>query len=465
MNAACIAIPTLSAMKTLRPLVKSLSADPAVGCVLILDNGHRAEAKQWLRVMQRKDPKVVVVDTRGWGLHRMWNYGWDYARDQGFGYYGAFNDDLVVPANVVRDLADALDRDPALWIVSPDWQRPLADGVAVTGRVNRVTGTQRHGGIAGWCWLARTNIPVRVDEQFEWWYGDCSLAEDIRLSGGALGIVEGLPLDHVQETTARKHPWTRDAIVRDGQRYEAKYGPGTAIPYRVSVLIPTMNRPDRLRRAVKCVLAQDYPSFEVIVQNGGERLRPTTDVPHDPLADDRVVLRQEPDKGICNALNLAAEAATGDVWHMACDDDEMAEGTLWSAASALRTGEQWTYGWMRSWSENQYGRRKRVMLLSARLWPWNLDEHKAANSINQPTAFWAREAYEKHGPFHEDFPMIWDYEWWMRLGVRYMPVQRDHCDADYVIWPGSTSVHAEAEMRLEVERLQALWKRVGYGER
>lgn len=460
----CIAIPTLSAIKTLKPLVRSLAADPAVDRILILDNGHRSDqARLWLRAQQRQNPKVTVVDAKGWALHRMWNYGLDFAREQGFAYYGAFNDDLVVPPGLVRALADALDRQPDVWIVSPEWQRPLADGVAVTGRIRRVTGTQRHGGIAGWCWLMRTDSPVRVDEEFEWWYGDCDLAEQIRLAGGALGIVEGLPLDHAQETTARKHSWTRAAIVRDGQRYETKYGPGSAIPYRVSVLIPTKNRPDRLRRAVAKVLAQDYPAFEVIVQNGGFAIELRG--PGDPLCDDRVILRETPDKGICNALNRAAELATGDVWHMACDDDEMAEGTLWSAASALRTGEQWTYGWMRQWSENAFGRRRRVALQTARLWPWNLNEHKRANSVNQPTAFFTRESYEKHGPFNEDFPMIWDYEWWMRLGMRYEPVQRDHCDADYIIWPGSTSVHAVEAMTDEVKRLQNLWARVGYGER
>lgn len=463
---ACIAIPTISAFKTLKPLVNGLADDPAVGRILILDNGHRStQARSWFRNVQRRSPKVEVVDTKGWGIHRMWNYGWQYAREQGFEFFGALNDDIVAPRDLVRDLVDALDRNRDLWIVSPDWHRRLDQGHDVTGRVRRVTGTQRHGGIAGWCWVLRADIPVPpIDENLQWWYGDCDLAEQIRLAGGALGVVEGLPLDHDQETTARKHPWTRQAIIEDGRYFESKYGSGSAIPYRVSVLIPTMNRPERLRRAVACVLRQDYPSFEVIVQNGGESLTPLTE-PHDPLRDDRVRVREARDTGICNALNRAAEVAIGDVWHMCCDDDEMQAGALWSAASALRTGEQWTYGWMRQFREMPSGRRRQVALHTARLWRWNLNEHKAANSINQPTAFWARESYEKHGPFNEDFPMIWDYEWWMRLGVRYTPVARDHCDADYVIWPGSTSVHAAEEMAHEVARLQELWARVGYGER
>lgn len=456
----CIAIPTLRALKTLRPLVRSLLRDPAVGMVLVLDNGHKTSpAKTWLRQIGQ-DPRVTVIDTRGWGIHRMWNWGREWATEHGFEFYGAFNDDLVVPDGLVCELACALTTDPRWWIVSPDWHRRLADGVDVTGTVRRVRGTQRHDGIAGWCWVMRTDVPVPpIDETFRWWYGDDSLAEEIHRAGGQLGIVEGLPLDHEQETTAKREPWTRTAIVEDGIYYEQKYGPGSAIPLRVSVLIPTKDRPDRLRRAVEHVLAQDYPAFEVIVQNGGGPV----DLPDDP----RLIVVNEPDKSIAHALNLAAKHATGDIFHVAMDDDWMCPNTLWSAQCALRTGEAWTYGWMRIYSESvlRPGRRHWISRTSACLWEWSLAEHKAANSVNQPTAFFTRAAYEKYGPFNEDFPLVWDYEWWMRLAVHHDPVPRDHCDSEYTVWPGSMSVFDHAAVVAEVVRLQALWAEKGYGER
>lgn len=459
---SCVAIPTLQAYRTLRRLVEALLRDPEVGAVVILDNGHRRpNARNWMRQAAR-DERVHVVDARGWGIHRMWNWGRHWALEHGHELYGAYNDDLEVPEAVTGLLAAALRADPSLWVVSPDWHRRLAEGLD-PGAVRYVSGTQRHGGIAGWCWLGRTELLPDVDEAFEWWYGDDDLARQVDLAGGRLGVLAGVPLDHDQETTARHHPWTRDAIVRDGRRYEAKYGPGSAIPTRVSVLMPTLGRPDRLRRALGLVLAQGYPDFEVVVQNGGDRLDPAA-VPE--LEDERVRLAEQPDGGIGPALNLAAERATGDVWHVAMDDDEMQPGALWSAASALRTGSsEWTYGWMRTFQETPSGRRQEVQRRCAGPWPWNLDEHKAANSINQPTAFFTRASYEKLGPFHEAFPMVWDYEWWMRLGTRWEPAARDHCDAHYVIWPGSTSVKARGAMALEVARLQALWAEKGYGER
>lgn len=464
---SCIAIPTRFAINPLRRLVPKLLDDPEVDRVLILDNGHPSNnARMWFKALNRDQPKIEVVNARGWSIHRMWNFGWEYAREHGYEFYGAFNDDIIAPHGLVGHLAAAMRDDTSLWIVSPEWTRRLNLGVDVTGDVRRVNGTQRHGGLAGWCWLLRTDIPVPpIDEQFEWWYGDDDLAEQIRLAGGGLGVVVGLPLEHKQETTARRFPWTREAIERDGVRYDAKYGVGSALPTppKISVLVPTMNRTDRLRVAVSRMLAQDYPSFEIIVQNGGEPFR--FDGDDDPLADDRVITRTAPDKGICNALNKAAELATGDIWHVACDDDEMLSGTFRSAQVAFNTGARWSYGWMRYYQEFSNGQRKQVYRHTERLWPWDLAAHQRGNAIAQPTVFFARDTYEMHGPFNEDFPMCWDYEWWMRLGVRYDPVPRDHCDAHYIIWPGSTSVHSVELMNLEVERMQQLWARVGYGER
>ena len=41
-------------------------------------------------------------------------------------------------------------------------------------------------------------------------------------------------------------------------------------PPMVSVIVPTYNRPDRLREALESILAQTFQDFEVIVVNDGE---------------------------------------------------------------------------------------------------------------------------------------------------------------------------------------------------
>ena len=89
----------------------------------------------------------------------------------------------------------------------------------------------------------------------------------------------------------------------------------------VSVVIPTRNRPELLRKALDSVLAQTYPDYEVVVVVDGP------DVPTEDL------LRAEPDprvhvhvstesKGGGAARNEAIRRATGD-WIAFLDDDDL----------------------------------------------------------------------------------------------------------------------------------------------
>lgn len=455
-----VAIPTIEAFHTLRPLVHRLLRDRAVTQLLILDNGHKASAaRRWLYSIG-DDPRVEVLNTRGDSLYRMWNDAWTRARYRGFDYLAVLNDDIVIPDGLIGHLAAALDDDPGLWLVAPEWTRPLSAGVDITGDVLPVRGTQRHGGISGWCFLVRVDVPVPpIDEQFEWWCGDDDLAEQVHRAGGRIGIVEGLPLDHEAETTARRHSWTYRAKWDDARRYEEKYGPGSAPPEwrRATVLLPTKDRPKQLVEAVDAILAQDWHNIEIVVQNGGKPVR----LPRDP----RILLEERPDNGIAHALNLAARRATGHVWHVACDDDVMAPGTLRSAIEALATsGYGWTYGWMEFYVHGPDG-PELVVDESARPWPWKESDFQLGNCVHQPTAFFLGELYERLGPFNERFPFCWDYEWWGRLAATSPPLPRDHCDARYNIWPGSASEQHRDALISEVAGIHAMWDEWGFGLR
>jgi len=225
-----VAIPTLEAIDTLLPLLASLLRDPTATTILVMDNGHVPENRARLDELAAAHPKLEIADCHGWALHRMWNWAWEWALEHGDEFVGIYNDDLVVPEILTTHLTAALRRDPTLWLVSPDWMRPLAAGQCITG-VRYVKGTQRHGGIGGWCFVLRASARARgvppIDERFQWWCGDDDLAVQIDLAGGKLGVVMGLPLDHYAETTASKHEWTHTARWEDARYYEEKYGPGT----------------------------------------------------------------------------------------------------------------------------------------------------------------------------------------------------------------------------------------------
>lgn len=89
---------------------------------------------------------------------------------------------------------------------------------------------------------------------------------------------------------------------------------------RVSVVIPTHNRPEMLERALRSVLAQTYQDFEVVVVDDGSA-EPASRVV-ERLSDQRVrVLRLDPNRGMGRARNAGIAETRGE-WVAFLDDDD-----------------------------------------------------------------------------------------------------------------------------------------------
>jgi glycosyltransferase involved in cell wall biosynthesis len=92
----------------------------------------------------------------------------------------------------------------------------------------------------------------------------------------------------------------------------------------ISIILPTHNRAPLLARAMRSVLAQSDPEFEVVVIDDGSGDDTPQVLASFAAADSRVrLLRNEAPQRVAAARNRAIRAATGE-W-MACldDDDEM----------------------------------------------------------------------------------------------------------------------------------------------
>ena len=103
----------------------------------------------------------------------------------------------------------------------------------------------------------------------------------------------------------------------------------------VSAVIPTMNRPQLLRRAVQSVIDQDYPGLIecLVVYDGTEPVMPEVQ-----LREGRTVqvLVNNRTKGLAGNRNTAYLAATGDLVGSCDDDDEWLPGKLRSQVELLR---------------------------------------------------------------------------------------------------------------------------------
>ena len=102
---------------------------------------------------------------------------------------------------------------------------------------------------------------------------------------------------------------------------------------KISVVTPTRNRPDQLRRAVASVRAQTHGSWEMIVIDDGGELDTAAVVTE--AADPRVRHSRIEKGGVCAARNFALSLATGSIVAYLDDDNVMDPGWLHAVAWAF----------------------------------------------------------------------------------------------------------------------------------
>jgi hypothetical protein len=98
----------------------------------------------------------------------------------------------------------------------------------------------------------------------------------------------------------------------------------------LSVVLPTRDRPALLARAVASVIAQRYPSWQLVVVDDGD-----TGAVAETLAtvqDARIAVVEGPRRGLGAARNAGLDAATGDVVCYLDDDNVMHPGWLCAVA-------------------------------------------------------------------------------------------------------------------------------------
>ncbi|MDQ7028787.1 MAG: glycosyltransferase family 2 protein [Ardenticatenia bacterium] len=78
----------------------------------------------------------------------------------------------------------------------------------------------------------------------------------------------------------------------------------------ISVVVPTHNRKDLLRRCLEAVVSQDYPNYDVIVVDDGST-DGTGEMVQREFPQVRYI-RQEPNRGPAAARNRGIEVARGE---------------------------------------------------------------------------------------------------------------------------------------------------------
>lgn len=189
---------------------------------------------------------------------------------------------------------------------------------------------------------------------------------------------------------------------------------------KVSVIIPTYNRGDKILKSINSVLNQTYSDLELLVVDDGSV--DETEAVMQTITDDRVrYIKLQKNSGASNARNVGVEYATGE-WIAFEDSDD-----LWKED---KLEKQMDYGRMHPECAMIYCQYKmhiegKIALVPNRHWagelegdifPWLL----VRNTIGTPTMLMKKTCFQEVGGFDTTLRSLEDWEFAIRFAEKYL---------------------------------------------
>jgi len=183
----------------------------------------------------------------------------------------------------------------------------------------------------------------------------------------------------------------------------------------VSVVIPTYNRTELVTEAIDSVLKQSYDDYEIVVVDDG-----SSDGTCDKLKEygDKIRVVGQRRKGVSAARNRGVLESDGEYIAFLDSDDLFYKRKLeiqMELVSKTRdlcvcyTNEKWMFNGVH---KNQHARHKKYS-------GWIFERTLPLCIISPSSALIRRRVFEESGGFDESFVVCEDYEYWMRLSLRY----------------------------------------------
>jgi len=205
----------------------------------------------------------------------------------------------------------------------------------------------------------------------------------------------------------------------------------------VSVVIPTYNRNELLKRAVESVLSQSFDEFEILVIDGS-RDESTRELIKS-LGDGRVRYVPQRGKGIANARNLGVITARGKFIAFLDDDDRWREDKLERQLELFKELPK-EYGLIYTAFTYYYLERNKILGIKHPRASGNVYRYMIKDNITgTSTIIVKRECFKKTGLFRESFPTCEDWDMWLRMSRICLFGTIDEPLVDYSIHSGQFS--------------------------
>jgi glycosyltransferase involved in cell wall biosynthesis len=212
---------------------------------------------------------------------------------------------------------------------------------------------------------------------------------------------------------------------------------------KISIVIPSLNKVEYIEKTLKSVVSQDYSDFEVIIQDGGSTDGTLEIIEKYGRENPKLISWvSKRDRGQAEAVNEGFKKANGEVYAYLNADDVFKKGALKKVAGAFKKNRDalWVAGkgriinkrgieitsWVTKYKNLLLDRNKFRLLLTV-------------NYLVQPSVFISKKAFEKYGPFVGWRKSIMEYDLWLKIGEKEMPVVIKDCLSGFRIAEGTAS--------------------------
>jgi glycosyltransferase involved in cell wall biosynthesis len=181
-----------------------------------------------------------------------------------------------------------------------------------------------------------------------------------------------------------------------------------------SIVVPTYNSQEYLEECLQSIVKQKHDGRTQIIVVDNQSIDDTLDI-----ADEyKCQIICEKDEGEPDAINKGMRIANGNVVAFLDSDD------IYEPDAFLKVEKHFYYnkmGWVygKSYFINEDGKKIRRLITNLKeILQRNYSYDKLCNLcfIAQPSVFMRRDFKDQIGDFNTDYPLIFDYEYWLRAG-------------------------------------------------
>lgn len=197
------------------------------------------------------------------------------------------------------------------------------------------------------------------------------------------------------------------------KRFSRPPAAAPAVPL-VSVIVPVFNVAEYVAECLDSVLAQDYPSLQILVIDDGST-DSSAELVEPYAADERIEFRGQANAGLGATRNRAVQLARGEFLFFLDSDDRLPKRAISTlVAAAERTGADVVMGpltrfnssrrWLPAWAAELHRAPEFHRRLAER--PELLRNHYACAKLYRRSFWTAQDAHFREGTAYEDQPLV-----------------------------------------------------------